>query len=386
VYYIAAQYLFQFFVVCVLFTGALMETTGGLIYAYYTKLYTYMFCSLATISSLSNKPAVKPLPNFVDITSRVSVDATVISTSGFGKNDNFGHFSCTSSSGQYMFLLCKTTTVINVYVSSDYGASFTLINTGIPIAGDMIGICCSSDGMYVAIATNYRSLWLASDYGITWSNVGASIGDKGWTDITMSSTGQYICASVNGGAVYLTSNYGVSWTNVGSSFTSKAWSTITMSSTGQYICVAAWNNPIYLSSNYGSTWTNIGSVVGAKNWGSVSISSTGQYIIASTVIDTVNHIYVNNNYGDINSWVSKLSSQTPTDFRFSSISTDGSTMVSCSVTNGFLYYSNNYGNTWSKLTSLGSHYFGGLAISGNKTYILTCTNSEPSGNKVFLLT
>jgi photosystem II stability/assembly factor-like uncharacterized protein len=345
-----------------------------------------MFCSIATISSLSNKPNVAPIlftGTGVNITSRVTADPI----NGFGSN-NFGHYICTSNSGQYMYLLRKSAAAITVGVSNDYGVSFTLINTPIPVVGSIVGICCSSNGMYVGILTNYRSVWLSSDYGVSWTDVGTSISNQGWTDITMSSTGQYICACVNGGAIYLSSNYGSSWTNVGSIFVSKAWTTIAMSSTGQYICVAAWNGPIYLSTDYGSTptWANIGNIVGTKNWGGLAMSSTGQYIICSTQGHITDQLYVNNNYGNSANWVSKLKSQTPNDFLYSSISSDGSFQVTVSCTNGYLYYSSNYGNTWTKLTTLGSHYFSGLAVSGNHKYVVTFTNGESSGNKVFLIT
>jgi hypothetical protein len=342
--------------------------------------------SLSSISSLfSFTTTTTPLnDNFIDITSQVTTDTTILSSNnGFGIYTNSSPI-CMANSGKYMFI-CTVLPQNTIFISTNYGTSFTNISFGITISNQICGICCSFDSMYVCFISTIGSIYLSTNYGSSWNDVGSSIGNKAWCSVSMSSTGQYICALVSNGSIYLSTNYGSSWNNVGSSIGNKSWRTLSMSSTGQYICALVSNGSIYLSTNYASSWNDVGSSIGNKSWSSVSMSSTGQYIICSTLTGTDN-LFVNNNYGNALNWIYTIQNKIPSDFYYTSIGSDGLYQLTTSFDKGILYYSNNYGASFvkSSINNNNIYNISGICISGNGRYILVVTAQSSATNKVYL--
>ena len=168
----------------------------------------------------------------------------------------------------------------------------------------------STNGQYVAVYDDGsgNNMYMSKDYGATFTTVSLGTTGTGVTDSTydinrrmsMDETGQYIV---------LVGNANVCWSNnYGSSFsTSLSDSTLTYtcaSTNGQYLAVGTNNEKLYISTDYGATLpahaqgpVNIEGDDGSggsgekHNWRHVAVNSTGKYI--ACVTDTKIYGYAN---------------------------------------------------------------------------------------------
>ena len=168
----------------------------------------------------------------------------------------------------------------------------------------------STNGQYVAIyddATG-NQMYMSKDYGATFTTVSLGTTGTGVTDstydinrrVSMDETGQYIVLVGNSNVCW-SNNYGVSFS------TSLSDSTLTYtcaSTNGQYLAVGTNNEKLYISTDYGATLpahaqgpVNIEGDDGSggsgekHNWRHVVVNSTGKYI--SCVTDTKIYGYAN---------------------------------------------------------------------------------------------
>ena len=159
----------------------------------------------------------------------------------------------------------------------------------------------STNGQYVAIyddATG-NQMYISKDYGATFTTVSLGTTGTGITDstydinrrVSMDETGQYIVLVGNSNVCW-SNNYGVSFS------TSLSDSTLTYtcaSTNGQYLAVGTNNEKLYISTNYGATLpahaqgpVNIEGDDGSggsgekHNWRHVVVNSTGKYIACVT--------------------------------------------------------------------------------------------------------
>jgi photosystem II stability/assembly factor-like uncharacterized protein len=98
-------------------------------------------------------------------------------------------------------------------------------------------------------------IYISSNYGVTWTSTATSVGTQSWQAVAMSASGQYQTAVISTGFLYISSNYGVTWTQTA---TSQTWQAVAMSASGQYQTAVVNSGTvgyIYISSNYGVTWT-----------------------------------------------------------------------------------------------------------------------------------
>jgi len=113
-----------------------------------------------------------------------------------------------SSSGQYFCIgRASATTTNNLFVSTNYGASFTMIG---PVYSGLnqylwTSVCMSANGEYItavssALNSNNNSMISSVDYGATWNKGTAS--SAAWSCIAISANAQYITAVVNGGYIF----------------------------------------------------------------------------------------------------------------------------------------------------------------------------------------
>ena len=186
-------------------------------------------------------------------------------------------YSAMSASGKYQ-VICNWNGLSNF--SSDYGITFaptelktlyglpstiTVNTVAISVTGQYITLCASSEtNKYIFVSKDYGNSW---SYGITLSP------DFQLIDCAMSASGQYQTV-VTHTTVFISTDYGVSWNNIG---LSGNWRSVSVSTSGQIQVTT--NGPIYISTNYGlaNTWYIINS---AKNYTHVKMSSNGQYITA----------------------------------------------------------------------------------------------------------
>lgn len=187
-----------------------------------------------------------------------------------------------------------------------------------------------------------------------------------WTSTAMSSTGQYQLAAATTGGLFLSSNYGSTWTMITSV---SGWGSIAVSASGQYMfgCSTTANYAPYYSTNYGVTWTN--STFEGLTGSFVALSGNGQYSI--TGYTTTARIVSNYLAG-----YTTASYTTPTlpsinaNIVTAAISGTGQYMVIITQgTTNNVYYSTNYGSTFSG-TTIGALGMTSCAISYDGSYII----------------
>ena len=319
-----------------------------------------------------------------------------------------------SATGQYQVATADGGLVL--IVSSNFGVSWT--NSGIQAnwtsaaisSSGQYQVCCSRSDAGGTPGQFSSYIYISSNYGVSWSIIsGSTSGKPNWYGIAISSSGQYISACVNGGAIYTSSNYGQTITAV-TSTSSNAWYSIAMSSSGQYQTACVNGGAIYTSSDYGNTWSQISSTSG-NNWWEVSISSSGQYQAACV---NNGYIYVSSDYG--NTWTTGGTSSTWWSIAMSSsgqymtgvqsnTSSGSGYIYNCqnSISNGVItagnyssspygvtgsiYYDTTYselkvsnGSTWSSIGSTGTSYWyqSGTSIYYNSGSVGIGTSSPSS--------
>jgi uncharacterized delta-60 repeat protein len=237
----------------------------------------------------------------------MSVASTFIYSADYGVNwalvpgytyGSIRSFS-TNSTGQY--ILTSSVYVVNttdaLYISNDYGSTFTLNNIGLNF---IPATAVSASGGVMLImgrgfdSTSSYRVYKSTDYGVNWTLKLTIPTSNTMNSIAISEDAQY--ASVVGDRVYNSSDYGETWTlNTSIPFASNE---ISMSSNGQYRLVSAGYNSagpniifLYRSSDYGSTYTR----VDFPNFRiySLLVTSDGRFQSAGVA----NYIYTSNDYG-----------------------------------------------------------------------------------------
>jgi hypothetical protein len=204
-----------------------------------------------------------------------------------------------SSSGKYVYVLDSQNypTEMGVWVSSDYGASFTRTqyfnNISSASVGYMVDIACSLNGQHVTFITQ-GSIYRSQDWGATWANpVAMGITSVNFMSLTVSGDGRYQLASKGYQGAPLSvynnwrsSNYGYNWDfqyENGGTNSMKSFFSMSSSDDGKYVIASAWEASgtgvgIWISNSYGRVWTlfqTLSSTYAARY--TVMMSPTGQY-------------------------------------------------------------------------------------------------------------
>jgi len=263
--------------------------------------------------------------------------------------------------------------------STNYGQNW--IQT-INSAKNWNSISMSSSGQYQTACENDSggSLFVSSDYGNNWTQLGLTTGYE-WLNVSISSTGQYQSAIAYDGSVYyiyVSSDFGASWSEK-FDYTPRL-TGISVSASGQYQSACADNSgSIWISNDYGNNWTQVSST-SSNEWKSISVSASGQYQTACMNDGTTNYIYTSSDYG--NNWT--VNSYEPGNGIISSVSLccSGQYQSICTSLGGRIYISNDYGNTWS--ASSGSPTNANLvsisvSASGQYQVVAQYATGSPSG-------
>ena len=286
-------------------TGIVGSNSGPL----YTGLYPV---SVAT--SANGQYIVTASPGTGQIITSSTYGASI--TSSFSPTSVYEYWDniAISSSAQYQTALIDGSANVNgnfylnnadsscIYVSMDYGVTYKPVQvSGVTTATSWQAVSVSSTGQYqTAIARGQPNgnVYLSSNYGRTWSpiNTGATA-NSNWSSVAMNATGQYQVATIANGTVYNTRTYGSSWSAISSVVTAN-WSSSAVSTTGQYQVVCATGGNIWLSNNFGSSWSQVTGLVNQVTpslaWNGLAVTSNGQYMLA-TVYNS--RIYYSINYG-----------------------------------------------------------------------------------------
>jgi len=305
-----------------------------------------------------------------------------------------------SNDGKYIITGSTDANNNTLYISSDYGDNFTTktINSPgeTPIYWNSVSL--SHNGNYI-LAAGFN-IYYSTDNGVTFSFNGLTT-NYGYQSVSISSGGKYAIACTLSN-IYYSSNYGVTWTASTINNTSYTvntitytapvtnWKSVSISSSGKYGVACVQGGLLYYSSNFGVTWNKSTRLVDAptinftrvengvnidgawRQWYSISISGNGQYALACDYNSSI--MYKSLNYGV--DWVSVSSGKY---YNSVTLSRTGQYAI-VSANNNQLYYSNDYGDTWTAQTDTTNRLWNSVAISGNGQYAAACTND----GKVFV--
>jgi len=209
----------------------------------------------------------------------------------------------------------------NVYVSNDFGATFrpSVVRANTPMAWTSVSVSANGQyqtGIVNGSVLNNGGIYISSNYGVTWSQI-VPVGTNtltNWVEISISATGQFQTALVSNGFIYRSTDFGITWNPVTSVGTNN-WSFVYVSATGQYQNAVVNGGSLYNSTNYGATWT-ANTNAGVKSWLSCSMVANAQYqlaveglVLANGLPSSGGQIWYSNNYGV--TWSSGGATQSP---------------------------------------------------------------------------
>ena len=275
-----------------------------------------------------------------------------------------------SSDGKYLAAVSGT----NVYVSSDYGASWRVSTVGLPSGNSLKYIAMSNDGKFIATVSGYGHVYVSSDFGATWpdKSTGVIANIVLWKSIDISDNGKIIAAVAHPGHLYVSTNSGENWEDKSSGVISgdRLWGVIVMSGNGQYMAAAVQGGHMYTSDNSGVSWQDRSLTPIDDNlvWDSIAMSSDGRYLAATVFYGNV---FTSGNFGA--SWKNNSSGVIATrrDWYSVAISNDGMSLAAV-VNNGHVYTSSNSGDTWEDKSSgivSGDIRWQSVSSSGDGRYI-----------------
>jgi len=274
-----------------------------------------------------------------------------------------------SSLGQYQNVAESSG---NVFVSSDYGATWTFaVNIGIgdkkKHINNSVSIGSSETGLYQTVS-NGISIFVSNDFGSTWNKT-FDLGNSN-VYVSVSLSGKYQLVLSCGDSFYTSSDYGQTWNRfndtesfVYNSIQSFPFGGVSMSFTGQYQTIVS--QSVYVSNDYGQTWTNAFDEFSDFNWQSVSVSSDGLY---QTAVESTGNIFISNDYGV--TWNPVLEDLVINkQWTAVSISANGNFQTAIEF-GGTVYLSSDYGVTWkqSEDPKLQNKNWVDVSISANGQY------------------
>lgn len=251
-----------------------------------------------------------------------------------------------------------------LYRSSDYGATWSpILALGIRSWSRVCGI--SSDGQ-TQIAGAGGTFFISNDFGETWSVIPVLNLSYG-RDIVMSGDGRYFVRVSGQGDVFYSNDYGQ--TAINPSLYGSAFNAAFISPNGQHMRVlsVSQSSGTVFSSNYGASWSS------GYFWGSttdMAYSEDGKYQNRSEG----GWLYSSSDYG--NTLISRYLSPPSFGCARLAMSLDGQIQYATTNNSTYdrLYYSTDYGNTYSHFRLAQSAFF--LKCSGDGSKILAGMNSR----------
>lgn len=300
-------------------------------------------------------------------TSGVSYKSSILISSDYGLTWNYQQLgdnlteNSISYDGKYQI---AEDYGVGLYKSSNYGLTWTFIKFEVSWRNSAI----SADGKYQIAVSEQKNIYRSTDYGITWVNTDFEYPLYG---ISISANGEKLTLVSTVSKIYNSNDYGETWTDNNNSTIYKAFIGVSGSSSGQYQSSAILNDKILVSSDFGVTWTKVSE---EKQWQSISISLTGQY---QSAVESYG-LYRSSDFGK--SWVKKeLKLSTPV------IKISGSGQYQTYAdSKGYIYVSNNYGETFKEINILG--FFSSITMSTNGRYqtVVDYLGLEFSGGAIYV--
>jgi photosystem II stability/assembly factor-like uncharacterized protein len=282
-----------------------------------------------------------------------------------------------------------------LFISSDYGISWTL-NTAIADLNIIVnGVATDSSQTIIVVAANYFDYSLiyvpihlhkSSDGGQTFQPLLNSPISQ-WQTISSNSTSQYLVAGPATSQLFYSHDSGETWFPSSCETSSNSWRNLISSSSGQYV-FATIGETLYRSNDYGVFFGSLGAISQSGNSiAAIKCDSTGQYCVASVSNEG---LFISDDYGE--SWVHTFTFTGD----INSISCDSrrNHIVAYAYYRSDTYLSVDGGRTWdyqflfkthNYFVKVSYHYTSGggfVSASGNGLFFLSNTNY----NSIFSLT
>ena len=259
---------------------------------------------------------------------------------------------------------------VRAVLQSIYVSAFSSFTTATGITFGAFGskycnVCCSSNGQYVYVlqqnpTTTSYDLYISSNGGTTFTRASSTLVSNIWySQLVCDSTGQYVWFSGNNSTtLYHSSNYGVTinTVTVGASVVYG----LGISSDGTILVTANQQHVAYCSNGTSGTPTfTAGTTANTDTGGSsfLATSSSGQYCYYAGVSNS--RMFFSNDYGHT---YSRLNTSTIITSAYQGLSCDvtGQYVVYLNTAQTYCYLSNNYGTTWTLINTTPFSPFGSL--------------------------
>ena len=275
------------------------------------------------------------------------------------------------------------------------------------------GIASSSNGQNMAAVTTSGTIYTSTTSGQTWSLMYPTLPPNppnSFTSIASSSNGQILYATspntTGTGGVFVSTNGGVNWTTISSlQSIPNNWIDVSCDGTGQNVVVSGWDlisppiiSGVYYSTNYGSSFTPINpSSVNLRFASITSNTGSGQYVAVVTTSTSTNGvnggIYYSNDYGS--SWSQSNAPLSINDSTYINVWTS----IDCDSTGQYMaatyggttglnfgvWLSTNYGANWSQ-SSLIQNNLASISSSSNGSILITCRNGVDGVEQIWIST
>lgn len=325
-----------------------------------------------------------------------------------------------SADGNYALASAKTT---NIYKSINSGQNWTALSATTSATSNSISI--NSNGTLAIFCVYGLRMYRSTDLS-TFDTVSTPSLNRNWRYITMSYSGQYGIACILDDTIYYSNDKLVTWT--ASDAPDASWRNLSMSASGKYCIGVVFGGKLYYSNNYGKNWKEL-TRVPTGNWQTCALSGSGQYAIAcvnNVTTGDFGYIYYYSNpnyYGNVmteyniagtnigenflnlqsfsmvagsitasgyttkilqyntgDSWTS--AGMTALSWQGCAMSASGQYAVAgINATAGKMYYSSDYGKTWTASTMPSSitGFFYHPSMSASGQYALACGMVDSSG-------
>jgi photosystem II stability/assembly factor-like uncharacterized protein len=287
-------------------------------------------------------------------------------------------------------------TTEGVYISSDYGADWSLVTDGLIYGEYVYSITIGGDNIFAGTS---GGVYLSTNNGVLWTEVIDGLPSNSPVNALFIS-GKNILAGTGGG-IYLSTNNGSYWSDANKGLTATKINTLAVS--GNYIFAGTYNSygveGVYISSDNGTNWvlSNNGIPGGisfnafAINGNNIFAGGIGIYlstnnglswlqsgltgIIVNSLVVNGNNVFAGTNYGvylsaDNGSTWSLLNNGLPNGISFNALAISENNIF-VGGENG-IYFSTNNGANWNQasygLPAYPDNYFISIAASGNNIF------------------
>ena len=198
----------------------------------------------------------------------------------------FSYAECFASIGTNLF---AGTYGGGVFLSTNNGASWTAVNTGLTRYYNVYVVLALAVSGTNLFAGTSEGVFLSTNNGTFWTEVNSGLTNTNVSSLAISGTNLF--AGTYGGGVFLSTNNGTSWTTVNNGLTNTNVQSLAVSGTNLF--VGTFGSGVFLSTNNGTSRTAAGLTSAYVR--SLAVSGTNLFVGTS-----YNGVFLSTNNG--NSW------------------------------------------------------------------------------------